>query len=83
EKPAHRALVGPVKLAKTLVTNADWLAFIRDGGYSTATLWLMDGFGTASAEGWQAPGHWREVDGEWKIMTLGGLQAIDPEAPVC
>ncbi|WP_375775518.1 ergothioneine biosynthesis protein EgtB [Bradyrhizobium sp. ma5] len=83
EKPAHRALVGPVKLAKNLVTNADWLAFIKDGGYSTATLWLMDGFGTVSNEGWQAPGHWREIDGEWKIMTLGGLQALDPQAPVC
>ena len=28
EKPAHRALVGPVKLARNLVTNADWLAFM-------------------------------------------------------
>lgn len=83
EKPAHRALVGPVKLAKNLVSNADWLAFIEDGGYSTATLWLMDGFGTVSNEGWQAPGHWREIDGEWKIMTLGGLQPIDPQGPVC
>ena len=34
-------------------------------------------------EQWQAPGHWREVDGEWQIMTLGGLQPIDPAAPVC
>ena len=83
EKPAHRALVGPVKLARNLVTNAEWLAFIEDGGYRTATLWLMDGFGTVSNEGWEAPGHWRKVDGEWKIMTLGGLQPIDREAPVC
>ena len=33
EKPAHRALVGPVKLARNLVTNAEWLAFMKDGGY--------------------------------------------------
>jgi ergothioneine biosynthesis protein EgtB len=83
EKPAHRALVGPVKLARNLVTNAEWLAFIRDGGYHTPTLWLMDGFAAASNEGWQAPGHWREVDDEWRIMTLGGLQPIDPSSPVC
>ncbi|MFX8343276.1 SUMF1/EgtB/PvdO family nonheme iron enzyme, partial [Acinetobacter baumannii] len=44
EKPAHRARVGPVKLARNLVTNAEWLAFMQDGGYETATLWLMDGF---------------------------------------
>ncbi|QDL96506.1 ergothioneine biosynthesis protein EgtB [Rhodopseudomonas palustris] len=83
EKPVHRALVGPVKLARHLVTNAEWLAFMADGGYRTATLWLMDGFACAEREGWEAPGHWRQVDGEWKIMTLGGLQAIDPDAPVC
>ena len=83
EKPAHRALVGPVKLNRNLVTNADWLAFMNDGGYSTATLWLMDGFATASSEGWQAPGYWREIDGAWHVMTLAGLKPVEPSAPVC
>ena len=83
EKPAHRALVGPVKLARNLVTNADWLAFMDDGGYRTATLWLMDGFAAAASEEWQAPGHWRKTDGGWQVMTLGGLQPVDPAAPVC
>lgn len=83
EGPAHRALVGPVKIARDLVTNRDWLAFMQDGGYTTATLWLMDGFATATSEEWQAPGHWREIDGTWHIMTLGGLQPIDLDAPVC
>ncbi|MGY3453464.1 ergothioneine biosynthesis protein EgtB [Bradyrhizobium sp. USDA 4353] len=83
ERPAHRALVGPVKLARNLVTNAEWLAFMDAGGYQTATLWLMDGFAAASREGWQAPGHWYKVEGEWRVMTLGGLQPVDPDAPVC
>jgi ergothioneine biosynthesis protein EgtB len=83
ERPAHRALVGPVKIARDLVTNGEWLAFMQDGGYSTATLWLMDGFATATSEEWDAPGHWREIDGEWHVMTLAGLQKLDPDAPVC
>jgi ergothioneine biosynthesis protein EgtB len=83
EKPAHRALVGPVKLARSLVTNAEWLAFMQDGGYSTATLWLMDGFAVASKEQWQAPLYWREIDGQWHIMTLAGLKPVDPAAAVC
>src|SRR5580693_147607 len=73
EKPAHRALVGPVRLARNLVTNAEWLAFMKDGGYATPTLWLMDGFAAVTNEEWQAPGYWREIDGEWHMMTLGGL----------
>jgi ergothioneine biosynthesis protein EgtB len=48
EKPAHRALVGPVRLARNLVTNGEWQAFMNDGGYTTPTLWLMDGFAAAS-----------------------------------
>jgi ergothioneine biosynthesis protein EgtB len=83
EKPAHRALVGPVRLARNLVTNADWLAFMADGGYTMPTLWLMDGFAAVTNEEWQAPGHWRQIDGEWHIMTLGGLKLVDPTAPVC
>jgi ergothioneine biosynthesis protein EgtB len=83
EKPAHRALVGPVKLARNLVTNGEWLQFMDAGGYTTPTLWLMDGFAAAEREEWQAPGHWRKVDGEWRIMTLAGLQPVDPAAPVC
>jgi ergothioneine biosynthesis protein EgtB len=83
EKPPHRALVGPVRLARNLVTNAEWLAFMADGGYRTPTLWLMDGFAAAGNEQWQAPRHWREVDGQWRVMTLGGLRPVDAAAPVC
>src|ERR1700716_4227217 len=42
EKPAHRALVGPVRLARYLVTNAEWLAFMKDGGYTTPTPRLQE-----------------------------------------
>jgi ergothioneine biosynthesis protein EgtB len=83
ERPAHRALVGPVSIDRDLVTNRDWLHFMDDGGYTKPTLWLMDGFATATSEEWDAPGHWRKVDGQWRIMTLGGLKAVDPDAPVC
>src|SRR5207248_10546016 len=82
EKPAHRALVGPVRLARNLVTNAEWLAFMKDGGYSTPTLWLMDGFGSVCNEQWQAPGYWREISCEWHVMTLAGLKPVDPAGPV-
>lgn len=83
ERPAHRALVGPVKIARDLVTNGEWLEFMADGGYTQPTLWLMDGYATATSEEWDAPGHWRNINGRWHQMTLGGLKPIDPGAPVC
>jgi len=83
ETPAHRALVGPVRLDRNLVTNGAWLAFMRDGGYSRPELWLSDGWATCAAEGWTAPGHWSEIDGRWHAFTLCGLCPVDEELPVC
>lgn len=83
ERPAHRVLLQPVRISRQLVTNGDWLAFMDDGGYETAPLWLSDGWNTVQTEEWKAPGYWRQVDGAWHSMTLGGLRPIDPSAPVC
>ena len=83
ETPAHRTLVGPVRLARALVRNGEWLAFMGDGGYTRPELWLSDGWATACAEGWTAPGHWREIDGAWMSITLGGLRAVEEDLPVC
>jgi len=82
EGPSHRVLVGPVRIARALVTNGEWLAFMNDGGYANPTHWLSDGWATVQNEGWQAPGHWQDCDGAWKQFTLAGLRPIDPAAPV-
>ncbi len=82
ETPAHQELIQPVRIARALVTNREWLAFMQDGGYRTPALWLSDGWATAEAEGWNAPLYWREIDGKWHSLTLGGLRPVDPSAPV-
>jgi len=82
ETPAHRALVGPVRIARHLVTNGEWLAFMRDGGYARPELWLSDGWATATTEDWGAPGNWREIDGNWYGFTFSGLVRIDEMLPV-
>jgi ergothioneine biosynthesis protein EgtB len=83
ETPAHRVLVGPIRMARHLVTNGEWLAFMGDAGYARPELWLSDGFAARANEGWTAPGYWREVDGAWHSLTLGGLRPIAEELPVC
>ena len=82
ETPFHDELIPRVRIARHLVTNAEWLEFISAGGYSTPSLWLSDGWTMAQNENWQAPGYWREKDGAWHVMTLGGLRPVDPAAPV-
>ena len=82
EKPSHEELLRAATIARNLVTNGEWLAFMADGGYTTAELWLSDGWAKVQAEGWEAPGYWRRVDGVWMQFTLAGLKAVDPLAPV-
>jgi ergothioneine biosynthesis protein EgtB len=82
EQPAHRALVGSVGIARGLVTNAQWLEFMADGGYARPELWLSDGWATVQQEGWVAPGYWRSHDGGWSTMSLAGLVPVDPALPV-
>jgi ergothioneine biosynthesis protein EgtB len=83
ESPRHEVLLQDACIGRRLVTNGDWLEFMAGGGYAEPTLWLSDGWAVRQAEGWQAPGYWRQVDGAWFSMTLGGLRPVDPAAPVC
>ncbi|MBI1203605.1 MAG: ergothioneine biosynthesis protein EgtB [Rhodopseudomonas sp.] len=82
ETPRHEALIPKMRIARDLVSNAQWLQFIEAGGYSTPSLWLSDGWATVQAEGWEAPGYWRQQDGTWHVMTLAGLRPVDPAQPV-
>jgi ergothioneine biosynthesis protein EgtB len=83
EHPRHDVLLQKMRMAKSLVSNAEWLEFIADGGYTRPSLWLSEGWTIVQAEGWQAPGYWRERDGRWFTMTLAGEQQVDPNSAVC
>jgi ergothioneine biosynthesis protein EgtB len=79
EGPRHRVWLEPFALARQLVSNADYGAFIADGGYRRPELWMSEGWATVEQRGWSAPRYWRE--GEWEF-TLAGRQALQPDAPV-
>ena len=80
ETPRHRVVVAAHAIATHPVRNADFAAFIADGGYARPGLWLSDGWEQARLGGWQRPLYWHE-DGE-REFTLAGWQVRDPDAPV-
>jgi ergothioneine biosynthesis protein EgtB len=82
ETPRHRVLLEPFRIANRLATAGEWKAFIADGGYSDATLWLSDGWAAVQAQEWNAPLYWRDDDGEWTVFTLEGRRAIADCEPV-
>jgi len=78
EGPRHRVLLEPFALADRLVTNREWDAFIADGGYRNARLWLADGWGWVQREAIAAPLYWQDN----QHFTHQGWQARDSDAPV-
>jgi ergothioneine biosynthesis protein EgtB len=82
ETPRHQVYLHPFAMASRLVRNSEWLEFIADDGYRTASLWMSDGWATVQQAGWTAPLHWRDVDGVWFQAGPGGLAPLNPDAPV-
>lgn len=83
EGPRHQVWLGPFRLASRLVTCGEYRAFMDDDGYREPQWWLHEGWNLACAEGWQAPLYWfRNGAGAWRIFTLNGERALDPNEPV-
>ena len=82
EGPRHDVFLRPFRIARRLVRNDSWLAFMADGGYRTPALWMSEGWATVQTEQWQAPFHWRQYGDEWRVFGPGGETALDPAAPV-
>jgi len=82
ETPSHRVFLETFELADRLVSNAEFQAFIDDGGYQRPELWLADGWTLVQAEGWCAPLYWVDRDGEALEYTLHGLRPRSGARPV-
>ncbi|WP_193164307.1 ergothioneine biosynthesis protein EgtB [Microbulbifer hainanensis] len=83
ESPIHQQLVGDFAVASRLVTNAEYLEFIEDGGYREPRLWLSDGWALIQREQRTCPHYWQQREGRWYQFTLGGLQPLLGHEPVC
>jgi ergothioneine biosynthesis protein EgtB len=82
EGPRHRVFLEPFELALRPATCGEWLAFMEAGAYRRPELWLSDGWDAVQREGWAAPEYWRHEGGAWRIFTLQGERAVDPEEVV-
>jgi ergothioneine biosynthesis protein EgtB len=82
ETPRHTTLLHPHCLATRLVRNAEFAAFIEDGGYRTATLWMSEGWDQVRQNAWDAPLYWRRDDGEWRQFGPGGEAPLNSASPV-
>jgi len=82
EGPAHRVFLEPFRIATRLATNAEYLAFMHDGGYRRPELWLSAGWDAVRGQGWEAPLYWERSGEEWSIFTLHGTEPVNGAEPV-
>jgi len=81
ELQRHKAYLQRFKIASRLVTNGDYLEFMKSGGYQEFRYWHSEGWEWVKSNGTQAPLCWHFIKGEWCYYTLAGLQKIDLQQP--
>jgi len=79
----HKVFLNNFEIRKSLVTNAEYLEFIEDGGYQNFNLWHSEGLDWVNQNSINAPLYWKNIDGERFSFTLSGLRPINLDAPVC
>jgi iron(II)-dependent oxidoreductase len=83
EKWAHPIIVEPFRISRAPVTNAEFLAFVEDGGYHNPHFWDHDGWTWLKSVGAQHPVHWvPEETGGWLVRRFDRTEALRPHQPI-
>ncbi|MDA8094751.1 MAG: selenoneine synthase SenA [Betaproteobacteria bacterium] len=82
EKWAHAVELPPFRIAKAPVTNAEFAAFVDDGGYLRPELWSRQGWGWRQTANANHPLYWERADTEWMHRHFDRRMPLKPHAPV-
>lgn len=82
ELNAHEVLTADFEIQNRLVTNGEYLEFVKAGGYQDFRHWLGEGWDLVQSMGWEAPLYWVQKDNQWHRFTHRGLQPVSLAAPV-
>jgi ergothioneine biosynthesis protein EgtB len=78
----HKVYLNSFEISSTLVTNAEYLAFIQDGGYRDFRHWHAEGWDWVKNNKIEAPLYWHLIDGKWHQYTFRGLEPLHLDKPV-
>lgn len=77
----HKVYLNAFEISPNLVTNAEYLEFINDGGYHNFRHWHAAGWDWVNTNKVEAPMYWHNIDGKWFNYTYHGLQPITMHDP--
>jgi iron(II)-dependent oxidoreductase len=82
EKWAHPVEVRPFRIARTAVSNADFAAFVDDGGYRRREIWDDAGWAWRHDRGLAHPVYWRRGGAGWELRRFDRWEPLPPHAAV-
>ncbi|AMP99206.1 Sulfatase maturase [Pedobacter cryoconitis] len=82
EQGRHKVYIQNFSISTRLVSNAEYLEFIKAGGYHDFSLWHAQGWDWVKEKQINAPLYWYEIDGQWHRYSLSGLESLKMDAPV-
>ena len=82
EKWAHEVEVKPFRIARAAVSNAEFMAFVQDGGYRRPELWGEHGWRWRNDVQAETPVYWIRSNGAWLRRRYDAVVALRPYAPV-
>lgn len=78
----HKVYLHKYRVHDRVVTNREYINFMRDGGYENYEHWLSDGWEWKKQNDISSPLYWEYVDGKWCYYSLNGFIEVDLDAPV-
>jgi gamma-glutamyl hercynylcysteine S-oxide synthase len=82
EKWAHPVEVAPFKMARAQVTQADFLAFVEEGGYRQPSWWSEAGWRWREGVDAAHPVYWRHSGDGWQRRDFHRWVPLEPHLPV-
>ncbi len=82
EKWSHPVEIAPFAIARAPVTQAEFRAFVEDGGYRRRDHWSEAGWRWREAAGAEHPVYWRRGPAGWERRHFDGWVPLEPHRPV-
>jgi gamma-glutamyl hercynylcysteine S-oxide synthase len=82
EKWAHRVELEPFMMSRGPVTNAEFAAFVDDGGYERGEFWSDEGWAWRDSVGAEHPLYWSRGGNGWNHRRFDRTEPLPPHEPV-
>jgi iron(II)-dependent oxidoreductase len=81
ELGSHEVEIHPFAISRTAVTDAQFAAFVDDGGYERQELWCDDGWRWRERVDAKHPVYWQLNDGKWRRRIFDQIVQLEDQLP--